>query len=50
MPDFREPATLIGHVQDTLAFYHPRCIDQTGGFFHYFKDDGTVYDAASRSS
>lgn len=47
-PDFRDPATLRGHVRDTLAFYHPRCIDPSGGFFHYFKDDGTVYDATSR--
>jgi mannose/cellobiose epimerase-like protein (N-acyl-D-glucosamine 2-epimerase family) len=48
MPDFRDPATLLGHVRDTLAFYHPRCIDPSGGFYHYFKDDGTVYDATSR--
>ena len=31
-----------------MAFYHPRCIDASGGFYHYFKDDGTVYDSASR--
>ncbi|WP_332878927.1 AGE family epimerase/isomerase [Massilia sp. S19_KUP03_FR1] len=48
MPDFRDPDTLLGHVKDTLAFYHPRCIDPSGGFYHYFKDDGTVYDATSR--
>jgi mannose/cellobiose epimerase-like protein (N-acyl-D-glucosamine 2-epimerase family) len=48
LPDFQDPATLRAHVKDTLAFYHPRCIDPTGGFYHYFKDDGTVYDATSR--
>lgn len=47
-PDFRSPAFLRRHVADTLAFYHPRAIDKSGGFFHYFKDDGTVYDARSR--
>jgi mannose/cellobiose epimerase-like protein (N-acyl-D-glucosamine 2-epimerase family) len=31
-----------------MAFYHPRCIDPAGGFFHYFRDDGTVYDASHR--
>jgi mannose/cellobiose epimerase-like protein (N-acyl-D-glucosamine 2-epimerase family) len=47
-PPFRDPATLLDHVAQTMAFYHPRCIDRSGGFYHYFKDDGTVYDAASR--
>ena len=47
-PDFRDPAVLRADIKETLAFYHPRCIDPTGGFFHYFKDDGTVYDATSR--
>ena len=47
-PDFRSPDFLRGHIADTLAFYHPRCIDPKGGFFHYFKDDGTVYDAQRR--
>ena len=47
-PDFRSREFLLGHVRDTLAFYHPRCIDPAGGFFHYFKDDGSVYDASHR--
>jgi mannose/cellobiose epimerase-like protein (N-acyl-D-glucosamine 2-epimerase family) len=48
LPAFRDPATLTAHVAATMAFYHPRCIDPTGGFHQYFKDDGTVYDPASR--
>ncbi|HWI24665.1 MAG TPA: AGE family epimerase/isomerase, partial [Lysobacter sp.] len=48
LPDFRSPAFLRAHVAHTMAFYHPRCIDPAGGFFHYFKDDGTVYDASHR--
>lgn len=47
-PDFRSPAFLRAHIADTMAFYHPRCIDPAGGFYHYFKDDGTVYDASHR--
>jgi mannose/cellobiose epimerase-like protein (N-acyl-D-glucosamine 2-epimerase family) len=47
-PDFRESSTLRNHVQHTMDFYHPRCIDPSGGFYHYFKDDGTVYDHPAR--
>jgi mannose/cellobiose epimerase-like protein (N-acyl-D-glucosamine 2-epimerase family) len=47
-PDFRDSAMLRGHLQHTMAFYHPRCIDPSGGFYHYFKDDGQVYDRQSR--
>ena len=48
LPDFRSPAFLRAHIAQTMAFYHPRCIDPDGGFFHYFKDDGTVYDRSHR--
>lgn len=47
-PDFRSREFLLDHVRRTMAFYHPRCIDPAGGFHHYFKDDGTVYDRLSR--
>lgn len=47
-PDFRSADFLRAHVAETMAFYHPRCIDPAGGFFHYFKDDGTVYDRSHR--
>ncbi len=48
MPDFRSPEFLLGHVQHTLAFYDGRSLDPSGGFFHFFKDDGTVYDRRTR--
>ena len=47
-PDFRSPAFLRAHIADTMAFYHPHCIDPQGGFFHYYRDDGSVYDAGHR--
>jgi len=32
-----------------MAFYHPRCIDGVnGGFYPYFRDDGSIYDRDSR--
>lgn len=48
LPDFRSVAFLRGHIAQTMAFYHPRAIDPRGGFYHYFRDDGSVYDAAHR--
>jgi len=48
LPDFRDPAFLRAHIADTMAFYHPRAIDPAGGYFHYFRDDGSVYDASHR--
>ncbi|WP_243047801.1 AGE family epimerase/isomerase [Dyella sp. RRB7] len=47
-PDFRSETFLRAHIAQTMAFYHPRAIDPAGGFFHYFKDDGTVYDRSHR--
>ncbi|HET6395357.1 MAG TPA: AGE family epimerase/isomerase [Pseudoxanthomonas sp.] len=47
-PDFRSRAFLLDHVRHTMAFYHPRCIDPDGGFFHFFRDDGAVYDRRTR--
>ncbi|WP_432731065.1 AGE family epimerase/isomerase [Variovorax sp. W6] len=48
MPDFRSPDFLIDHIRHTLAFYETRNLDATGGFFHFFRDDGTVYDRRTR--
>ena len=47
-PDFRSPAVLAAHIRHTMAFYRPVCIDASGGFFHFFRDDGSVYDRHTR--
>ncbi|MGH8112900.1 MAG: AGE family epimerase/isomerase, partial [Rhodanobacteraceae bacterium] len=47
-PDFRSPDFLKQHIQRTMAFYHPHCLDPAGGCFHYYKDDGTIYDRVHR--
>ena len=32
-----------------MKFYHPHCINNnTGGFFQYFRDDGSIYDFDSK--
>jgi mannose/cellobiose epimerase-like protein (N-acyl-D-glucosamine 2-epimerase family) len=47
--DFRSRAFLIDHIRRILAFYDRHCVDRTlGGFFHHFRDDGTVYEARTR--
>ena len=48
LPDFRSRAVLLAHAQHSMSFYHPRAIDPSGGLYHFFKDDGTVYDAHQR--
>jgi len=45
---FRSRPMLLAHIRHTMGFYHPRCIDQSGGFYHFFLDDGTVYDRSTR--
>jgi len=47
-PDFRSAAFLRAHILAIQAFYDGRCLDASGGFFHSFKDDGTVYDRRTR--
>ncbi|MEO6921919.1 MAG: AGE family epimerase/isomerase [Collimonas sp.] len=46
--EFRNPSFLLQHVRDTMHFYHPAAIDASGGFYHFFKDDGSVYDSETR--
>jgi mannose/cellobiose epimerase-like protein (N-acyl-D-glucosamine 2-epimerase family) len=48
MPDFRSPEFLHAHIRSILAFYAGRNVDPSGGFFHFYRDDGTVYDAHTR--
>ncbi len=48
VPDFQSRATLLGHIRHTKQFYDPRCVDPSGGFYHFYKDDGTIYDKRTR--
>ena len=48
LPDFASTAFLDQHIGHTMAFYDGRCVDPAGGFFHFFLDDGTVYDRRTR--
>ncbi|MCB5197183.1 AGE family epimerase/isomerase [Deefgea salmonis] len=48
LPNFQHRDTLLAHIAQTMGFYHPRAIDASGGFYHFFLDDGTIYDAQTR--
>ena len=48
LPDFHDESVLREHIATTMAFYDPRSLDPAGGFYHYYKDDGTVYDRSHR--
>ena len=45
MPNFRDPQFLLDHIRHTMAFYRPRAIDPQGGFFRFFRDDGSAIEA-----
>jgi len=47
-PHFKSNEFLRRHIASIMHFYHPRSIDKRGGFFHYFLDDGTIYNANHR--
>ena len=48
LPDVRSEAFLREHIAQTMAFYDVHAHDPAGGFFHYFRDDGTVYERSHR--
>lgn len=48
LPDFESALVLGAHVDKTLGFYETYAFDARGGFFHYFLDDGTVYNRTHR--
>lgn len=47
-PDFRSPAFLRQHIRWIMDFYADRAIDPSGGMYHFYLDDGTVYDKRTR--
>jgi glucose-6-phosphate isomerase len=48
MPDFRSPEFLRDHALWVMSFYGPQAVDPSGGQYHFYLDDGTVYDRSTR--
>lgn len=47
-PDFYSREFLEQHIRTTLEFYQPTVFDPEGGFYHFFRDDGSVYNTSTR--
>ena len=47
-PDFCDRDFLRDHALWVMSFYGEQAVDPTGGQFHYFLDDGQVYDRVQR--
>jgi mannose/cellobiose epimerase-like protein (N-acyl-D-glucosamine 2-epimerase family) len=48
-PDFRSDGFLRAHIAWMIDFYHPRCVDPRGGYFHYYWVDGSFRDPDKRA-
>ncbi len=47
-PDFADRDFLRQHALWVMAFYGPQALDASGGFYHFYLDDGRVYDRQTR--
>ena len=47
-PDFRLAPFLKQHALWTMAFYEAQSVDPSGGMYHFYLDDGRVYNAGTR--
>ncbi|TQV85924.1 AGE family epimerase/isomerase [Aliikangiella coralliicola] len=48
LQSYKSPDFLLEHIKKTMSFYDPVCVDPDGGFFHHFRDDGSIYDKNTR--
>lgn len=49
LPYFRSIGFIREHMSECVEFYHRSgCIDENGGFFHYYKDSGEIYSLTHR--
>ena len=48
LPDFESKSFLDDHITKTLRFYEAGGTDPDGGFFHCYRDDGSIYDRHTR--
>ena len=47
-PDFRSATFLQQHALWTMGFYETQSLDPSGGMYHFYLDDGRVYNATTR--
>lgn len=46
--NFQEKNFLRSHIRSILDFYTPNIVDQSGGFYQNFKDDGELFEQGER--
>jgi len=46
--NYYEPEFLLSHVKSILKFYDDKVVDPSGGFYHNYLDDGTLFDSEFR--
>jgi len=47
--NFRSTEFLLEHIGRSMQFFNPaRCIDPSGGFYHFYGDDAAIYDKTTR--
>ena len=46
--NFLDSDFLRDHIQSILDFYAPNIVDESGGFFHNFMDDGSLFNLGER--
>jgi mannose/cellobiose epimerase-like protein (N-acyl-D-glucosamine 2-epimerase family) len=48
LPDFRSPDFLREHALWIMSFYRAQSVDPSGGMYHFYLDDGRIYDRTTR--
>ena len=48
LPEVRSPDFLRDHALWVMSFYDRQSVDPSGGMYHFYLDDGTVYDRSTR--
>lgn len=46
--NFRSRDFILAHLRQVIGFYHPRCIDPSGGFIGFFREDGSGFDPGQK--
>ena len=45
----RTQAFILDQMRHSMKFFSPeRAIDKTGGYFHFFAEDGSIFDADTK--
>jgi len=48
-PDFRSREFLLEQMNDSMQFFDPeKCMDPAGGYFHFYAEDGSLFDKDTR--